>query len=358
VAATEQRERDFRSVTEEQQRLALQVLFPEEIVGIFKDISQYKFKPQDLARYGIVHYIDNKPHFIHRTFAEYYVADILIDKLSKETTPEQELLDFLLKDILLKEKYEVVRSFLDGFLEKCKPTKDILDQSGERICEIWKDDADGCIGQKLLGSLGRTILHQAAQEGHTHIIRYLLDSLKAGQYLETMRDLFLTKDEMGQTAWHLSAENGHLKTSDGLWDWAKEAKLNLKDDVVLAKDNNDHTAWHLATRIKCPGLMGKLQECAKDELSQQELKNLLLAKDKEGQSIWHLAARRNYPHVFENLMEWAEKANLNQQEFKTVLLEKDNEGRTPWHSGTLNNHPDIYEWFTKLIKTLKNRRSC
>jgi len=349
VAAKVQREHDSRIVTEEHQRLALQMMFPEEVVGIFRYISQSALEPQELARYGIVHYLDNKPNFIHRTFAEYYVADVLIDKLSKKTTPGQDLLDVLLKDILLKEKYEVVRSFLDGFLEKRKLSQGILEQSGKRICELWQDDADGNIGQNLLGSLGRTILHQAAQ-GHTHTIRYLLDSLKAGQHLETMRDLFLTKDEMRQTAWHLSAENGHLKTSEELWDWAKGAKVNLKDDVVLAKDSDDHTAWHLAKRIKPPGVMRKLKKYAETELSQQELKNLLLAKDKEGKTIWHLAAWRNYPHVFENLMEWAEKANLNQQIFKAVLLEKDDEGRTPWHSGTLNNHHDVYEWVIKVIE--------
>ena len=62
--------------------------------------------------------------------------------------------------------------------------------------------------------------------------------MKAGQHLETIRDLFLAIDGMGQTAWHLSVEYGHLETSEELWDWAKEAKLNLKDDLLLAEDNN------------------------------------------------------------------------------------------------------------------------
>jgi len=84
-----------------------------------------------------------------------------------------------------------------------------------------------------LRNSGQTILHQAAQEGHSYIIGYLLDSLKAGQHLKTIRDLFLAKDRMGQTAWHLSVENGQLKISEQLWDWAKEAKLNLKNDVLF-----------------------------------------------------------------------------------------------------------------------------
>jgi len=356
VFAEEQRESDFKKLTEDHQHLALQVLFPKEVVRIFKDISQSVFKTQRLARYGILYYIDNNPHFIHRTFAEYYVAEFLIEKLSKETTPEQELLDFLLKDILMNENYQVIGSFLDGFLENCKLSNGILQQSGKRICELWKDDADGGIGPKLLGSLGRTILHQAAQEGHTHIIRYLLDSLKAGQHLEIMCDLFLMKDEMGQTAWHLSAESSNLTTPEELWDWAKEVKLNRQDDLLLAKDKNDQTAFHLAAWNERSGVIRKLLKCAEAELSQQELKNLLLAKDKEGKTIWHLAAWKNYSHIFQELMEWAKKANLNQQEFKAVLLEKDEGGQTPWHSATLNNHPEVYEWVTEMIKNPEEQK--
>ena len=349
-AAEEQRDRDFKAVTEEHQRLAVEVLFPEKVVGIFKDNSQSAFEDQHLSRYGIVQYIDNKPHFIHRTFAEYYVADFLINQLTKKTTPAQELQDFLLKEVLMKESYQVIGSFVNGLMEKFTPSKGILEQSGKRICELWKDDADGSIGQKLLRSAGQTILHQAAQEGHTHIIRYLLDSLKEGQHLETMHDLLLTKDNMGQTAWHLTAETGHLKTSGVLWDWAKEAKVNLKDELLLAKDKNERTVWHLAAWNNHPQVLQKLLNFAKAKLIQQELKNLLQAKDMEGQTVWHLAAWKNRSAVFENLMEWAKMANLNQQEFKAVFLEKDVEGRTPWHSATLNNHPEVYEWVTEAIK--------
>ena len=55
VAAEEQQKGDSKHLTEGHQCLALQVLFPKEVVGIFKDIIRSVFKPQRLARYGIVH---------------------------------------------------------------------------------------------------------------------------------------------------------------------------------------------------------------------------------------------------------------------------------------------------------------
>ena len=345
------RKQYFRYFRKNHQHLALQMLFPKKEIGIFKGYILPASEAQDLAWYGILHYIDGKLQFIHRTFAEYYVADILMDQLREETSLPQDILDFLLKDILLKENSQVIGSFVDGFLKKLKPSIGILEQSGKRICEVWKDDADGGIGRKPLRSLGRTILHQAAQAGHNHIMQYLLDSLKAGQHLETICDIILAKDRMGQTAWHLSVENGHLETSEKLWDWAKEAKLNLKDDLLLAKDNNGQTACHLAAWNKHPQILKKLLECAEEvDLSQQELKKLLLANDTEGKTVWHLAAWENQPEVLQNLKEWAEKANLNQHEFKKLLLQKSYRGQTPWHFATLNNHPEVYEWVTEVIK--------
>jgi hypothetical protein len=74
----------------------------------------------------------------------------------------------------------------------------------------------------------------------------------------------------------------------------------------------------------------------------------LLSKDKGGKTVWHLAAWRNISKVFQNLMVWAEKADLNQWEFRAVLLTKD-EGLTPWHSATLNNRPEVYEWVTSAV---------
>jgi hypothetical protein len=37
-----------------------------------------------------------------------------------------------------------------------------------------------------------------------------------------------------------------LKTLEELWDWAKEAKWNLKVDLLLDQDKNTQTACHLA----------------------------------------------------------------------------------------------------------------
>jgi len=296
------------------------MLFPKEIIEIFKDNCQPVFNPQLLTRCGIVLYIDNKPHIIHRTVAEYYVVDFLIDRLSKETTPEQVLLDFLLKAILLKENCEVICSFLDGFLEKCKVSRGILEHSRKRICELWTDDADGCIGQKPLRSSGQTILHQAARVGHAHIIRYVLGSLKAGQHLETMHDIFLTKDEMGQTEvyeWVAKVIKNH-----------QEQKELLKE-LFLHKDKDEQTIWHLAAQSIHPDVFKKLLDVADKALSKEELWLLLLTEDMMGQTAWHLSAENGRAESLNTLWEWAKKVHLNENELKNNWLLSHDSTRMP-----------------------------
>jgi hypothetical protein len=91
VAATEQRERDYENIRKRHQLLALQMLHIEKHVDIFEVNSESPFQDEKLARIGIVQYIHCKPLFIHRTFAEYYAADFLVNQLTKEINPPPEV---------------------------------------------------------------------------------------------------------------------------------------------------------------------------------------------------------------------------------------------------------------------------
>ena len=91
---------------------------------------------ETVSRIGIVKFVDDKPHFIHRNFADYYIADFLATNLTKET-------DFLLQELnilfkfLFGADYGVIRFFLGGFL--VNPEKpNVIKQYGEQINEIWK----------------------------------------------------------------------------------------------------------------------------------------------------------------------------------------------------------------------------
>ena len=86
MAAEEQREHDCRYRQLEHQLLALQALFTENELTFLQSYNHSTFSDEEVARIGIAQRNnEGRPHFIHRTFAEYCVAEFLINHLIKET---------------------------------------------------------------------------------------------------------------------------------------------------------------------------------------------------------------------------------------------------------------------------------
>ena len=75
VAAIQQRERDLKSLRLDYQLLALKTLLNEEQMARLPKNRECLFSVEDLTSFGIVQInCEGKLQFIHRTFAEYYVA--------------------------------------------------------------------------------------------------------------------------------------------------------------------------------------------------------------------------------------------------------------------------------------------
>ncbi|XP_018569142.1 uncharacterized protein LOC108909316 [Anoplophora glabripennis] len=81
----------------------------------------YRQTPIDLEmnvlKIGIIQKLDNEFHFVHRTFAEYFVAESLIEELQ---LPNQnvEFQRFLIEEILLDLQFNVIRVFFNNFLQQ------------------------------------------------------------------------------------------------------------------------------------------------------------------------------------------------------------------------------------------------
>jgi hypothetical protein len=73
-------------------------------------------------------HVEPKPHFIHRTFADYYVADYLVSSFTEWNKPSEQAQVFLLKYIFIEEDYRVIRNFIEGLLPMSKSSKEVLKQ--------------------------------------------------------------------------------------------------------------------------------------------------------------------------------------------------------------------------------------
>jgi hypothetical protein len=298
-----------------------------------------------------VHYED-KLHFIHRTFAEYYVANFVVNQMTKEPSPSPQVQDFILKDVLLKVEYLVVRVFIDGLLSKSEPST-ILKEYGNRIDAL-------CTDGLLIQEEETTILLRAAYEGNAHIIGFLLDSLEEGKHAKTLNGLLLAKNSYGRTAWHLAAKGGSTELWQNLWKWAEGTLTpqEINNDLLLAKDDYEETVWHQAAKGGNKQLLEKIWAWAKENLTREELSNrLLLDIQLEGRTAWYLAAGLGKTQVLEKLWEWSKEKLTTEKLNNELLLAKDSNGQTAWHyaaeTGNKETLEKIWGWANEAKLNVK-----
>jgi len=369
VVAREQRKFVSKIMREDYQLLALKVLLTEEQVALFQNKSQCSFSTEELTRFGIVQVNhDGKPHFIHCTFAKYYVANYLVNRLREGNNTSEQLHTFILKDVLLEDKYRVIRVFVDGLLSRSKISNLVLNQYGNRIHDLRE--------------YGDKILHRAAFEDNANIIGFLLDSVRAGNHTDTVKELLLKRDEEGLTAWHTAVFYNSVLALEKIWEWAEKelTEEELKNEFLLARvEVNDifngiqerwggrdplllwrtentgedlqsqnknvvGTVWHVAANVGNLKVLKKLWEWAKKKLTKDEIKErVLFDTDKKGRNIWHLASRGGNLDKLRNIWEWA-KEHLTKEDVKNkLLLSTDNEGMTAWHCASREGNLDILQ---------------
>jgi ankyrin repeat protein len=332
VVAIEQRKRDLKSMREDHQLLALKVLFTEEQVAQLQNNGQYTFSAKELTRVGIVQVsYSGELHFIHRTFAEYYVADFLVNQLTEGSNTSQQVQDFLLQKIFLEKYYRIVRVFVDGLLSRTKPSKAVLRQYGQPMSSL-----EG----------GVPILHEATREGNANIVEFLLDSVQAGEHRDAVNELLVARDHYERTAWHLAAERGNAELLETIWKLAKQ-KLKaeeIRNELLLGIIKGNKTAWQIAAS-KCKiRVLEKLWEWATEELTPGEVKDkLFLAKCLLGRTAWQDAAMRGNTDFLDKVWEWVKKEVTPDEFCHKLLLGIDLTGTTAWHNTAEQGNVELLE---------------
>jgi hypothetical protein len=297
------REHHLKTLREDHQLLALGVLFTEEQVTQLETKRHCSYSDEELSRIGIVQVSEEgKLLFIHRTFAEYLVADWLVNRLTEGNTTSEQVQTFLLKDIFLKESYRLIRAFIDGLLVMSKPPNEVLKQYGNWVHGLGND--------------GVTILHQSVHEGNANIIGFLLESVQAGEHIHIVSGLLLAHDKYRRNAWQIAALAGKLQVLEKLWKCANEnlTRWEISNELLLATDDEGRTVWQVAVKGSKLGVLQKIWDWAEGVLTEREIKyKLLLAADDEERTIWHVAAEQNKLTQLQKIWDWV-KGNLTREE--------------------------------------------
>jgi cysteinyl-tRNA synthetase len=177
--------------------------------------------------------IEGKPHFIHRTFAEFYVAEFLIKQLQKKERPNKEVQELLLNEVLLEPNYRVIRAFMDRMLGESTPSTEVLKGYGKKLNEQWNArEAQG----PPTGVT--TALFQAASEDNANIIAFIVDSLNSAGSFNTVTEMMLAKDDQGRTASYMAGENRGLKALNKIWEWVNEVVIVPGSSPVLSQNQH------------------------------------------------------------------------------------------------------------------------
>ena len=341
----EQRERELMLMRKDNQVLALMVLFTEEQVTLFQNNIETFLSNEELTRIGIVQLShEGKPHFIHRKFAEYYVADYLVNCLREGNNTSEQVLSFILKDIFLKNDYRVIRVFMDGLFPSSKPSDEVLKQCGNRIYDLGND----CM----------LILHQAIVECNVNIIGILSDSLQAAERTDTFIHLLLAENYVRGSAWNMATEMGNLQVLEKLWECANEKlkTAEINDKLLLAGYKWRRTPFHMAADQGRLEVLKKVWDWANEKLTTEEINNkLLLATDGDGRTVFHNAAEGGRLGMLQKVWEWANEKLKTEEIINKLLLAKGYKGRTVFHmaanQGSLEILKKVWEWANEKLTT-------
>jgi ankyrin repeat protein len=229
--------------------------------------------------------IGDKPKFIHRTFAEYLVVTFLINRLDRE-----EILEFLIKEILLESDYQVIRAFINSWL---KPANRTLELNKNNLEKLWQKD-NKCFSKSNEDE--DSIIHITVKEKNLEILKFIVENAKDKLDINA-------KNENGNTVIHLVASEENLEIGKYLVENFKE-KLDIN-----SKNEKGTTALHKAASKNNVEIIQFLVEKFKDKLE-------INAKNEFSNNVLHQAALRENLKMIKYLVEnFKEKLEINAKNY-------------------------------------------
>uniref|UniRef100_A0A6P7H2G3 Uncharacterized protein LOC114346091 n=1 Tax=Diabrotica virgifera virgifera TaxID=50390 RepID=A0A6P7H2G3_DIAVI len=272
-------ESSFNMAIQYHRKCALQLLFPEHDVNRDFRIPPYSFSvhDRDLSnRIGILNTSEASFSFIHKTFAEYFVAEHLTHVINK-SSDDNNFLKILITEVLLKPKFAAVQIFMEGMLKGKVLSDEIYKAFGSELTGALQSENDlnlmainrcytlleillkacDCFEKiitkyliwsllddinlvKLLLKKGvcvlqvnqdkQTLLHKAILSNNETVALYLIDfGLDINH-----------KDFLGNSPLHYAVESKNLNIVNKL---LSNSKINKN-----SRNHNEETACHIAAR--------------------------------------------------------------------------------------------------------------
>ncbi|KAJ8948532.1 hypothetical protein NQ318_000072 [Aromia moschata] len=177
------------------QLLAMELLLGENahMMTTYKTLREKNPDEKNAVKMGIVEKVGDCYSFMHRTFAEFYVAECLFFELNLKD--QNAAFQNLFTDIILAgSQFIMIRSFLDGFLQDALPEETVISFSSlDYDRKLYHTDLD-C-----------TFMHTLVEEGHMNLIHFFF---KCFGLMEKRVEIDRIRDDNDKTLLHYAAR-GH-----------------------------------------------------------------------------------------------------------------------------------------------------
>lgn len=240
---------------------ALHELFTTgEVISLNEPLDELsKTDKDEILRVGIVMMINEKPKFMHRSFAEYFFASFLVKNLDNKN-----VLNFVVNKVLKENRFKVIRSFINhAFLKKLNNNPEYKLKLGDVLVR-------------------KKVISQAVLENNIQILQIVLQSIKESK---NTRKLAILNNNLAP--FQLAASRGSQKIFKILLNFYDDTtKPIIINDFVLNKNTEGSSLLQKAAINKRTEFVKWfLQIFINNALMQQNSKDLyqkFVESDREG----------------------------------------------------------------------------
>ncbi|GAB6022683.1 hypothetical protein CHUAL_006777 [Chamberlinius hualienensis] len=281
---------------------ALKFYFSEKLSDLLlsnlKTIKEIKF--DHIEACGLIkHFADNRPEFVHLTFAEYLVSRFIVKNILKQNVDDK-VLSILIKSVFFEETFLTIRTFLNEMLST--EILDSINKHEELAIELEKS-----FNNEIFPSVSIALV-----ESNDKIVQFFC---KLFCHTNLMPKMLVSHQVTDSTILHLAVRKSNKELISMLID-----DFNMDINTI---NKQNLTPLHVASIYSNKEIIEMLIH----------YKANINAVDEDGMNALHFAAAYNETDVIKTLID----------DYKLDINSVDNDGYTPLHRAVAFNSKEVID---------------